>query len=84
MREPDNLHPPRAESNRLPRSRRRPRPRIWAERSVQVLPPVGIAPRHRGAGATRKAVRSPKEHGLIVSPPAWRGAALQYGSSIGY
>jgi len=27
--------------------------------------------------------RVSKEHGLIVSPPAWRGAALQDGSSIG-
>ena len=107
MREPGKLHPPRAQSSRFPRSRPRRRPRIWAERSVQVatrkalrsgplshgalevwsvrvLLPVGIAPRDRGAGATRKALRSPKEHGLIVSPPAWRGAALQYGSSMGW
>ena len=27
--------------------------------------------------------RPPEEHGPIVSPPAWRGAALQDGSSIG-
>jgi hypothetical protein len=65
MREPGNLHPPPGL-----RRRPRPRPRIWAERSVRV--------------ATRKALRSPKEHGLIVSPRAWRGAALQDGSSIGW
>jgi hypothetical protein len=35
--------------------------------------------------ATRNALRSrpPKEHGLIVSTPAWRGAALEDGSSMG-
>ena len=41
---------------------------------------------NRVAGwVAHKAFRSrpPKEHELIVSPPAWRGAALQDGSSIG-
>jgi len=52
------------------RSCSRSRPRIWAERSVRV--------------ATRKALRSRKEQGLIVSPPPRRGAALQYGSSMGW
>ena len=31
----------------------------------------------------RKALRPLKEHGLIVSPTTWRGAALEDGSSIG-
>jgi hypothetical protein len=35
-----------------------------------------------GLKGVHKALRSPKGHGLIVSPPAWRGAALQDGSTI--
>ena len=80
MRDPGNLHPPLG-------LRRRPRPRIRSYGalevlSVRVLRPVRTAPRDRGAGATRKALRSPKEPGLIVSPPAWRGARLRPGACL--
>jgi hypothetical protein len=74
MREPGNLHPPRAHSSRFPR--RRPRPRFLANGvleywSIGVLRFVRIAPRDREVDY------APKEHGLIVSPPTWRGARLR-------
>jgi hypothetical protein len=76
MRDPGDLPPPRSQSGRCPRLRPRSHGalKVW---TVRVLLPVGIAPRDRGAGATGKALRSPKQHGLIASPPARRGARLR-------
>jgi hypothetical protein len=85
MHDPGNPHPSRG-LRRRSRPGHRPRPRlrshgaleVW---SVRVLRQVRIAPHDRGAGATRKALRSPKEHGLIVSSrpggePLYKMAAL--------
>jgi hypothetical protein len=76
MRKSGNLPPLRSQSSRCPRLRPRSHGavEVW---TVRVLLPVGIAPRDRGAGATGKELRSLKQHGLIASPPAGRGARLR-------
>jgi len=59
------------------RSRRRPRPRIWADRRVRVLRQVRIAPRDRGVGGAVKAAES--EFLTLEAPflPALRPSASQ-------